>query len=452
MDKFMTSPWFIKIISLALALLLYISVSLDLGSSNNSSGFNTPAKNDKETIENVPVEINYDRENLVVSGAPKTVTITLDGPKSLLLSAKNQQEFKVYIDLSDPETTTGQKRVPIKIRDINEKIKVSIEPEYAEVSIQERITEEFTVEPEYNRSLLEEGYSAEKPTVNPQTVKITGGKDVIEKISYVKATIELSKGVNETVNRQAQVRALDRELNKLDVIIEPAVVDVTLKVNIPSKTVPIEIETRGKANDSVEVADITTDPKEITLYGRESVLESISNVKLPINISSVTTNTSFDMQVPMPEGVQKMSRDTVKVSIKTEKTEGPKNDEDTGTDSDTEGDTAVQVPGTEEPESTAPAIESKTLSNLKIEPSGLAAVFEMLFLSPSLGQTAIVLQGNSDDLKKVTAANVRLSIDVSKVEEGQHELPIQVNAPKNVKWELQAKVATVSITKKEEAT
>ena len=58
-------------------------------------------------------------------------------------------------------------------------------------------------------------------------------KKLIDQISYVKAIIDLDKGVKETVSREATIQALDRNLNKLDVTIEPASVDVTLKVSIP---------------------------------------------------------------------------------------------------------------------------------------------------------------------------------------------------------------------------
>ncbi|MDQ7862315.1 CdaR family protein [Peribacillus frigoritolerans] len=43
--------------------------------------YRLPLKISTETIENVPVEVYYDRENLVVSGVPETVDVTLKGAK-----------------------------------------------------------------------------------------------------------------------------------------------------------------------------------------------------------------------------------------------------------------------------------------------------------------------------------------------------------------------------------
>ena len=168
------------------------------------------------------MEVYYDTENLVVSGIPDSVDVTLKGAKSLLTAAKNQRDFTVYVDLSDPNITLGKRTVTFKIANLNEKLIATIDPEYVEVKIQEKVTKEFSIDAEYNHSVLEDGYLAEEPVVKPQTVKITGAKESIEQISYVKAIIDLDKGIKETVSREATVQALDRNLNKLDVTIEPA--------------------------------------------------------------------------------------------------------------------------------------------------------------------------------------------------------------------------------------
>ena len=178
MDKFMSSTWFVRGASFAIAILLFISVNFEFKSDKKVLEVSTLPEINSETIENVPVEVYYDTENLVVNGIPDSVDVTLKGAKSLLTAAKNQRDFTVYVDLSDPNITLGKRTVTFKIANLNEKLIATIDPEYVQVTIQERVTKEFSVEAEYNHSVLEDGYFAEEPVVKPEKVKITGAKEI----------------------------------------------------------------------------------------------------------------------------------------------------------------------------------------------------------------------------------------------------------------------------------
>ncbi|WP_340372573.1 CdaR family protein [Peribacillus sp. FSL E2-0218] len=451
MDKFTNSAWFMRIVAFALAALLFISINFEMESDKKSLGLSTAPEISTETIENVPVEVYYDRENLVVSGVPETVDVTLKGAKSLLINAKNQRGFKVYVDLSDPEISMGNRTVTFKISDLNEKLVATIDPEYAEVNVQERVTKDFKVEAEYNTSLLEDGYTAGQPTVSPQTVKITGAKDAIEQISYVKANLEISKGLNETVNGKATVKALDRDLNKLDVTIEPASVAVSLKVSIPSKTVSIAPKQTGKAKDGIRIKSISVDPAEVTLFGSESNLEKISQLKLPVNISKIDGDTELELDLTKPESVQKMSLGKAKVKIRTEKVDVDQETEDPVDDEEVVQEPAEEDEPEEKPveEDEPAAIESKTFNNVKIEPVGIQEGQDAKLESDA---TSITLQGEADELKNITKDDINLTVDLSNLDEGTHDVDVAVNAPAGLDWELGSKTISVSITPKDEET
>lgn len=452
MDKFTNSAWFMRIVAFALAALLFISVNFELESDKKSLGLSTAPENGTETIENVPVEVYYDRENLVVSGVPETVDVTLKGAKSLLINAKSQRDFKVYVDLSDPEISMGDRSVTFKISDLNEKLVATIDPEYAEVNVQERITKEFRVEPEYNSSLLEEGYTAGQPTVNPETVKITGAKDVIDQISYVKANLEISKDLNETVNGQATVKALDRDLNKLDVTIEPASVAVTLKVSIPSKKVSIEPTQTGKTKAGVRIKSISVEPKEVTLYGQEANLDKINALNLPVNISKVDGDTELELDLLKPESVQKMSLGKATVKIRTEKIDVDASEEDPEEEVVEEEEEQQQEEEEETIVEDKPAAnDSKTFTNLKINPVGIQDNQEVELESDV---SNITLTGSADELKQVSKDDISITVDVSKLDEGKHEVEMAVKVPAGLSWELDSQkvTVTVSLSSKEEET
>ncbi|WP_339201224.1 CdaR family protein [Peribacillus sp. FSL P2-0133] len=452
MDKFTNSAWFMRIVAFALAALLFISINFEMESDKKSLGLSTAPEISTETIENVPVEVYYDRENLVVSGVPEAVDVTLKGAKSLLINAKNQRDFKVYVDLSDPAISMGDRTVTFKISDLNEKLVATIDPEYAEVNVQERVTKEFPVEAEYNSSLLEEGYTAGQPTVSPKTVKITGAKDAIEQISYVKANLEISKGLNETVNSKATVKALDRDLNKLDVTIEPSTVSVSLEVSIPSKTVSIAPKQTGKTKDGIRITSISVDPKEVTLFGSETSLEKIDEVVLPVNISKIDGDTELELDLDKPESVQKMSLGKAKVKIRTEKVDVDEENAEPVVEEEepeTEQKQEEQVVEEEAEEDEPAAIESKTFNNIQIVPVGIQDDQNAELESDV---TSITLLGEADDLKKITKDDINLTVDVSNLDEGTHDVDLAVTVPEGVEWELDSKTVSVTISQKDEET
>ncbi|WP_019244577.1 MULTISPECIES: CdaR family protein [Bacillus] len=430
MDKFIETPWFLKVVALSLAALLYISVNFEAKS--DSSIFNTPSTKGTEVVESVPVDVYYDRDNLVVTGVPKTVDVVLNGPKNLVIPAKNSRDFKVYIDLSDPEIELGDKKVPIKIKDLSEKISSSIQPAYAEVSIQEKVTKEFSVQPEFDRALLEDGFIAEEPTVKPKKVKITGGKDSIEKIAYVKAIVNIDVGANSNVVRQAQVQALDRDLNKLDVNINPSTVEVEVPIKSPSKKMKIIPVASGKPKEGINITSINANPYEVTLYGKKSILDSIDELQVPVDVSKIEKDSTFTVAIDLPDGITAASVQEVEVKVSVSK------DEQTNADNENNEEEAADI--------------SKTFSNLGINYIGLDEGYELAFINPSKGSTNVVVTGDKSVINTLTASDIQLVLNVKGLTEGEHTETLQIKAPNNVKVEASDTVAKFSITKNDVGT
>lgn len=433
MDKLLEIPWFLKVVALVLAALLYVMTNFDFGSDSNS--WNTPAQKGAEVIDSVPVEVYYDRDNLVVTGIPETVDVTLEGPRNLLVIAKNSRDFKLYIDLSDPEIELGTRNVKIQVRDLNDRLTATIDPETVEVLIQEKITKEFNVIPEFDRSLLEDGYIAEEPTVNPTTVKITGARSTIDSIVYVKAIIKLEEGVKDSVTLKAQVQAFDKDYNKLDVDIDPGTVAVEVPIVSPSKTMSIVPVESGQPISGVTISNIEVEPDEITLYGKQDVLDTIENFKLPVDISSIQESTTLTLPIALPEGITTSSVEevTVKVSV----TSSESSEEETppeNTDAENED---VDV--------------SKVFSDLRVQYLGLEDIYELTFLAPSNGLMNVSITGKQSVISKLESADIQVSIDVTDLGEGVHSALININIPDNTKVQPSISTAKVTIIKKDNA-
>ena len=239
-DNLTDNRSFMKLMALVLALLLFGSI---YDANKETKEINIPGKEETATITGIPVKSYYDTENLVVSGVPETVEVTMEGPTPNLQAAKTQKDFEVYADLS--KVKVGKQRVKLQIRDLSDRLKATINPASVEIIVQEKVTKEFTIQAEYNQELIAEGYVADTPIVKPNKVKITGGKDEMDKISFVKAIVDINRPLNTTLDRTATVTVLDESLNKLNVVPEEGAVKVTIPIRMASKKVPISIVRKG---------------------------------------------------------------------------------------------------------------------------------------------------------------------------------------------------------------
>lgn len=406
MDKLMDNPWFIKVLALLLAFLLYSSVPQ---TGNNATDVNVPGDQMTATIPDVPLKAYYDTENLVVTGLPETVNVTVKGPTSHVQPAKTLRNFEVYVDLTDAKV--GTQKVKLQIKNLSDKLKATLNPAYVNVSVQEKITKEFKVEAEYNNSLLQEGYSAGPAIVDPNKVKITGAKDVVDRITYVKATLELKESFNETFTKEARIRVLDRELNKLGVEVDPQTVKVTVPVKNTSKTVPIDILQKGTPPAGVTIDSIELDTKEATISGSEEALKNTDHTRVEVDVSKITDNTTLTLPVIISNGITKVSPELVKATVKVTKT------------------------------------GQKTVSSVPIKTEGLSNQYKAEMKDPADQSVNLVVSGASDSVNSVAADDFNVFVDLANMTEGDHNVNIQVDGPPNVSWKLDKQTAQITITK-----
>lgn len=405
MDKLMDNPWFIKVIALLLALLLYSSVP-----SGNKLDVNVPGDQTEATITEIPVKAYYDTNNLVVSGLPNNVSVTVDGPLSLVQSAKALKNFEVYADLT--KAKIGDQTVKLKVRNISDKLKVSVKPSYVNVSVQEKVTKVFKVTAEYNKADIADGFTAGLPTVEPNKVTISGAKDEIDRITYVKATLNVGKSANTTVTDNAPVRVLDKDLNKLDVIVQPQTVKVTLPIKNTSKTVPIDVVQNGSPPAGVTISSITLDTTEAIITGDEAVLKATDHVRVEVDLSKITDNTTLTLPVIIPNGITKVSPELVKATVKV-----------------------------------GSSTSAKAIPGIPISTRGLAPQYKAVFNDPADQSVTLSVNGPTNRVNADGPGDFSAYVDLTNMTEGDHDVTIQVDGPSDLSWNIANPTAKITISK-----
>ena len=215
----------ILIVSLLLALFMFASANKIF------EDFNLFGKNsgkDNVTIENVPVNVKYDEDNLFVSGAQESVQVNLSGPPSKIKQLQTTQDFTVELDLTNYEL--GEYEVDYDVEGLPENVTATAKKKKTTVSIQNVVEQTFEVQAEVNESRMSSKYTIDSISTDPEVVTIRGGEDDMARIQYVRAMISGTEKITDSVTENTDVSVFDGQYNKLDVIIEPSKVDVSINV------------------------------------------------------------------------------------------------------------------------------------------------------------------------------------------------------------------------------
>lgn len=437
MDRILNNKWSIRIIALLLAAILFTSVNAN---NNNATSFSTTAASDSEVIENVPVKVYYDKTNLYISGIPETVTVTLSGPRSIVQSAKAQQDFTVYADLKN--ASIGTQEVKLQVKDASDRLKVKVSPATVTVNVQEKVTKKFSVDVELSKSVIADGYQAGTPIIDPKKVSITGAKDTIEQIAYVKATLENDGKHKSEFTDKATVSVFDSNLNKLDVEVSPQEVEVTVPVEKVGKSVPVKIKQEGTPENDIEISSMTPDKSEVVVVGDDAVLEKIKEIEIPIDVSKIKADTVKEVTVPVPTGAKSVQPTTIEVKIKTvKKSEANNNttsDNNSGTDTNNENtdDNSTKI--------------SKSFSSMQVYMSGLKNTFDAQMIIPANGKVSVTITGEKKTVDGITAKDLSVIANLSKSKAGSYSIPLELNGlPDNVAYVINPRTADFIITDKE---
>ncbi|EHT4844157.1 YbbR-like domain-containing protein, partial [Listeria monocytogenes] len=369
--------------------------------------------------------------------------VTLSGPRSIVQSAKAQQDFTVYADLKN--ASIGTQEVKLQVKDVSDRLKVKVNPATVNVNVQEKVTKKFSVDVELSKSVVADGYQAGTPIIDPKKVSITGAKDTIEQIAYVKATLESDGKHKSEFTDKATVSVFDSNLNKLDVEVNPQEVEVTVPVEKVGKSVPVKIKQEGTPESDIEISSMTPDKSEVVVVGDDAVLEKIKEIEIPIDVSKIKADTVKEVTVPVPNGAKSVQPTTIEVKIKTvkksEANNNPTTSDNQGTDennnnTDDSGDNDTKI--------------SKSFSDMQVYMSGLKNTFDAQMITPANGKVSVTITGEKKTVDGITAKELSVIANLSKSKAGNYSIPLELNGlPDNVAYVINPKKADFIITDKE---
>ncbi|PAD34056.1 CdaR family protein [Terribacillus saccharophilus] len=415
MDKWLKSPWTLRVVSLVFAVLLYAYVSAESDVDNRAGEVPITSSDETNTVD-APVGIRIDDSKYVVSGVPEYVSMQLVGPASDVTAAIQQKNYEAYVDLTDLDT--GTHTVKLHYENVSDNLQVYMQPASVEVTIQEKASQQFNVDVGYtNEDQMAAGFQVDSSTVEPQTVSIVSTQEVIDQISSVRAYVDLTDVDADIDSREAPVKVYDAQGNELSVNVQPETVEVSVQVSNPSKTVPVEVKTKGQAPDDVSVASLTPEIQEVTIYASQDTLDGIDSVSTEeIDLSKVTENQTIDANLQLPDNVRSASDEQISVDIELDET------------------------------------SETTIENVPVTIEDLPDDQEATITDPQNEQIDVTVSGAQSEIEGLSADDITATIDGSNLEEGEQTVQIDVSGPQNIELTPSQEEATITVQTADNAT
>lgn len=389
MDKWLKNNNYLKIISIILAIMLWLVVNLDTGSQNTRISNDGLQSTYVYQVNVVPI---YNEDEYILKMDSDIIKVTLSGNRDAInqiRDGKGVDNVEFFIDLTD--YTAGSYNVPIYYSGIPEGIKVDFQPSLIAVKLEAKHSKEFSVTAE-KIGKEAEGYQAGEPIIKPKKVHVSGTEEQVEKVASVKALINIDN-IDQPISQLIPLQAYDKKGNIIDVEINPQTVEVQLPVASPYVTVPISYKIGSYPPEGYAINSIEQLPKEVTLYGPKDILDKYSVYNGPVlELSNVTSDQVIKMDIPLEKGLLKVEPEVIQFDVKIAKS------------------------------------KTITLTSIPIETTGLNEGLIAEIISPTNGAT-ISLYGTSNHIDNISTDDIQAFVDLTNLPEGEYEVPIQYNLP-----------------------
>lgn len=340
-------------------------------------------------LKNIPVElINTDTlkdsKFAIASNQEFKVDLKLEGSSSDVLKAK-KEDFKIVADMSAYALKSGDNTIPVQIVSYPENINIKNNGFLGiKVKLEDLIKKDLLITSKVNVGYKSNIYEKEK-TITPSKVTISGARSAVEKVN--EAVIEGdAKDIDKNTQISYDIKFLDASGNEVkDVEADNTNAQLNITI-IKGKSVPINLKTIGTLQKGLYFDGFELNKSSVNIAGNSDILDNIKSIDTnPLDISELQSDSELRVTLNIPEGITiKDGVDDIKAKIKIRK------DED----------------------STKDIVCNVNYTNLN----------ENLVLESSTQTVNVSLSGTQSMLEKITADNIHVTMDLSKVtDEGTFE-------------------------------
>lgn len=382
-----------KILAVVFAFILWLVV-YNIDDPNKTVRFTTNVM-----VENESAITDMNKCYEVLNGT-NTVTFSVTAKRSVINKLEDT-DFIATADMNRMIMNSDNKsaKVPIEVisRRSNSSLKYNGKNQYLEISLDDLVSRRFMINADTTGQVAD-GYALGEVTVtNPNVLNVTGPATIVDKIDSVVATIDV-EGMSMNLSDNVLPVFYDADGNEIDTTrlkYNNTTVTIAAKI-LRVKEIPLSFTTTGTPSGDYRVVEITSDPENIRIKGALSVLNPIMSLAIPAEVLNVSgarddLTTTIDITEYLPDGVELVDAAdaTVTVTVRIE------------------------------------AYQSKTftIDTKDITVNGLGDGYELAFEQNSV---TVTISGLQNDLNRLSAADLASAIDVSGMEEGLHQVNLEI--------------------------
>lgn len=314
MDKFFSSDLAIKIISVIVAIVMWMYV---MNEQNPQVTY---------VIRDVPVKlVNIDSSKFALTDDSQKyfVNVKVKGRRSLVADLK-PSDIDAEVNLRG--RMEGENLLPVSVSVPGNVELLDFSPKEIMVNLDSIVEEQIPVTVEV-KGMPGPGYAAMKAEARPQAVVVKGPRsriDAIKTVDAVKtviAQVDIA-GKNSTVVSTLPLRVLDSQgKEQKNISVRPDMVEVTVPI-VPVKTVSITPNIKGSPPEGYIISDVRVEPSQVLVTAPKEVLDNIEAITTELLfIQGSTQSVTKEIKLTLPSSVKVFNEDikTVLVTVKIEK-------------------------------------------------------------------------------------------------------------------------------------
>lgn len=351
--------------------------------------------NEAEIIEDQKVKVIYNEENYVVEGVPEEVDITLIGSKSNLYLAKQIGDHEVELDLT--KYLPGTYKVKLKYNHSMNNVSYKLDPSTISIKISEKESEVYNLAYDLvNENKLDKKLSIKSIKLDKNEVIVKGSRETLDTVANVKALIDV-EAANLTNKGEYNVDSIklvayDNDGNKIkNVEMVPNKLNANIIVDSYSVELPVKVVTTGKITTGYALSSIDSSINKVTVYGDRSVLDNLSIIEAPIDITGLSSDKTYNgVSLTKPAGVRYMSSTTTSVTVTLDKE------------------------------------TSKEFTGIEVEPKNKAQGYKVSADKEQDRVITVIAKGVSSALETLDASKIKAYIDLTGYTEGTYEVEVKL--------------------------
>ena len=244
------------------------------------------------------------------------VRVVLAGPRDTIMSMKSDN-LRAYIDASGVKP--GQNNVTINFTPPAGMNLVEVKPDTITINVDEYAERKIPVEI-VPIGKFSDDIAMKSITIVPKEVTVSGRKQQVNAVNKVVMKVNVA-GQTKNFSAVSTLEAWDTAGNVLDVHINPNQGQAQYELNLlrKEKAVPITVPTVGTVAEGYEVKSTSATPTQLTVTGREEMIDSVTEIQTePIDVSGATETVQGNYNLVLPNGVNSNTT-TVRVKVEIQK-------------------------------------------------------------------------------------------------------------------------------------